>query len=155
MLVSTRRLALPAKWFAQSRLARASAGRRAPPRVARPTQLARTRWSDQLGAVTLGEDRLVSYHETGKLRHLPALTVPPSQVIDTNGAGDIFHGAYIYSHLSEPDKPWREHFRFARSRQRIQCGFSESEPSCATWPMSRHSSIAIGRMPDPGTRTRC
>lgn len=69
----------------------------------------------RIGGVTLGEDGFVWYDETGKLRHLPALTVPPTQVIDTNGAGDIFHGAYIYSYLSEPDKPWREHFRFARA----------------------------------------
>ena len=37
------------------------------------------------------------------------------RVIDTNGAGDIFHGAYVYSAMARPDLPWREHFMFARA----------------------------------------
>ncbi|MFV2092275.1 MAG: PfkB family carbohydrate kinase, partial [Hyphomicrobiales bacterium] len=41
--------------------------------------------------------------------------VPASRVIDTNGAGDIFHGAYMYSHLNDPGKSWAEHFDFARA----------------------------------------
>jgi hypothetical protein len=36
-------------------------------------------------------------------------------VIDTNGAGDIFHGAYVYSYLATPDAGWESHFRFARA----------------------------------------
>jgi sugar/nucleoside kinase (ribokinase family) len=36
-------------------------------------------------------------------------------VIDTNGAGDVFHGAYIYSYLAHPGKGWRDHFEFARA----------------------------------------
>jgi sugar/nucleoside kinase (ribokinase family) len=36
-------------------------------------------------------------------------------VIDTNGAGDVFHGAYVYSYLANPDARWREHFEFARA----------------------------------------
>jgi sugar/nucleoside kinase (ribokinase family) len=46
---------------------------------------------------------------------MPALIVPANQVVDTNGAGDIFHGAYIASYLAAPEKPWVEHFRFARA----------------------------------------
>jgi sugar/nucleoside kinase (ribokinase family) len=41
--------------------------------------------------------------------------VPPDLVIDTNGAGDIFHGAYVYSALARPTSSWREHFVFARA----------------------------------------
>ena len=37
------------------------------------------------------------------------------RVIDTSGAGDVFHGAYIYSYLVDPGKSWDEHFRFARA----------------------------------------
>ena len=37
-------------------------------------------------------------------RFLPALNVPDDLVIDTNGAGDIFHGAYVYSYLTDPDR---------------------------------------------------
>jgi len=36
-------------------------------------------------------------------------------VLDTNGAGDVFHGAYIYSYLSNPGKSWHDHFDFARA----------------------------------------
>jgi sugar/nucleoside kinase (ribokinase family) len=46
---------------------------------------------------------------------LPALHVPPDRVIDTNGAGDIFHGAYMFSAMTNPEGTWDEHFRFARA----------------------------------------
>ena len=36
-------------------------------------------------------------------------------MIDTNGAGDVFHGAYIYSYLANPGKSWQDHFEFARA----------------------------------------
>jgi sugar/nucleoside kinase (ribokinase family) len=69
----------------------------------------------RIGGVTLGAEGLVWYDESGTLQTMPALSVPPSQVIDTNGAGDIFHGAYLYSYLAAPKKPWSEHFLFARA----------------------------------------
>jgi sugar/nucleoside kinase (ribokinase family) len=46
---------------------------------------------------------------------MPALAVPREEVVDTNGAGDVFHGAYIHSYLTRPDAPWEAHFRFARA----------------------------------------
>ena len=45
----------------------------------------------------------------------PALKVPCERVLDTSGAGDVFHGAYCASFLERPDAPWREHFDFARA----------------------------------------
>jgi sulfofructose kinase len=42
--------------------------------------------------VTLGE-RGCLYEEEGKIHHLSAF---PAAAIDTNGAGDIFHGAFVY-----------------------------------------------------------
>lgn len=69
----------------------------------------------RIGGVTLGARGLVWYDESGIIRTLPALNVPKAEVIDTNGAGDIFHGAYIYSYLSAPQTPWVEHFTFARA----------------------------------------
>ena len=50
----------------------------------------------EVGGVTLGERGLIWYEAGGEDRELPALNVPPELVIDTNGAGDIFHGAYVY-----------------------------------------------------------
>jgi sugar/nucleoside kinase (ribokinase family) len=69
----------------------------------------------RLGGVTLGERGLIWYDETGAVRTLPALAVPPDRALDTSGAGDVFHGAYIYSYLTDPAKGWEEHFRFARA----------------------------------------
>jgi sugar/nucleoside kinase (ribokinase family) len=69
----------------------------------------------KIGAVTLGERGLVWYDENGAPREMPALAIPFERVIDTNGAGDIFHGAYFYSWLSKPYASWADHFRFARA----------------------------------------
>ena len=65
--------------------------------------------------MTLGARGMLWYDEVGNKRHLPALDVPDDKVIDTNGAGDIFHGAYMYSYLARPEKRWAEHFEFARA----------------------------------------
>ncbi len=69
----------------------------------------------RIGAVTQGADGMVWFDEAGERRHLPALAVPPERVVDTNGAGDIFHGAYMFSALARPDMPWLDHFTFARA----------------------------------------
>jgi sugar/nucleoside kinase (ribokinase family) len=69
----------------------------------------------RIGGVTLGERGFIWYDESGTVRTLPALPVPSDRVIDTNGAGDVFHGAYIYSYLADPARTWEEHFRFARA----------------------------------------
>jgi sugar/nucleoside kinase (ribokinase family) len=58
---------------------------------------------------------MIWYDEAGEERFMPALKVPADKVIDTNGAGDIFHGAYVYSAITSPDTPWEAHFRFARA----------------------------------------
>jgi sugar/nucleoside kinase (ribokinase family) len=49
------------------------------------------------------------------VRAEPALAVPPGRILDTSGAGDVFHGAYIYSYLADPRKKWEDHFRFAQA----------------------------------------
>jgi sugar/nucleoside kinase (ribokinase family) len=69
----------------------------------------------RIGGVTQGEHGLVWYDEGGVIRTLPALKVPQHRVLDTNGAGDVFHGAYVYSYLAHPAQSWNEHFRFARA----------------------------------------
>ncbi len=69
----------------------------------------------RLGGVTNGEKGLLWYEGTGEIERSAALRVPPEKVIDTSGAGDIFHGAYCASYLDEPTAPWRDHFEFARA----------------------------------------
>src|SRR3981189_1417672 len=62
-----------------------------------------------------GEKNPLWDEETGAIPSPPALPIPRERVIDTNGAGDVFHGAYIYSYLSNPGKSWQDHFEFARA----------------------------------------
>jgi sugar/nucleoside kinase (ribokinase family) len=69
----------------------------------------------RIGGVTLGERGLLWYDETGTVREEPALRVPPGRILDTSGAGDVFHGAYIYSYLAHPAKTWQDHFTFAQA----------------------------------------
>lgn len=69
----------------------------------------------QVAGVTLGENGLV-WRERGEgVRRLSALAVPAEKVVDTNGAGDLFHGAYAFSQMNWPGRDWEFHFRFARA----------------------------------------
>ncbi len=68
-----------------------------------------------VGAVTRGEKGVIWYERGSGIKTMPALDIPRERVIDTNGAGDIFHGAYIYSALASPEATWEDHFRFARA----------------------------------------
>jgi sugar/nucleoside kinase (ribokinase family) len=68
----------------------------------------------KIGGVTQGERGVLWYDESGTAQHLPALSVPPARVRDTSGAGDVFHGAYVYSYLQHQGKSWHEHLQFAQ-----------------------------------------
>jgi sugar/nucleoside kinase (ribokinase family) len=67
----------------------------------------------KVGGVTQGERGVLWYDEDGTVQRMPAPPVPASRVRDTSGAGDVFHGSYVFSYLRHPDWPWREHLRFA------------------------------------------
>jgi sugar/nucleoside kinase (ribokinase family) len=69
----------------------------------------------RIGGITFGERGLFWYDERGRRSTLPALRVPARRVIDTSGAGDVFHGAYVYSYLAAPQRKWSDHFSFARA----------------------------------------
>ena len=86
----------------------------------------------RIGGVTLGAKGLVWYDESGDIRVMPALAVPAAEVVDTNGAGDIFHGAYVYSYLTGPRQPWDTHFRFARAASAHSVRFLGIEHSLPT-----------------------
>jgi sugar/nucleoside kinase (ribokinase family) len=86
----------------------------------------------KVGGVTMGQHGLLWYDEKGENRLLPALRVPKEKVIDTNGAGDIFHGAYIFSFLSSSDAAWESHFRFARAASAHSIQYLGNEASLPT-----------------------
>ncbi len=69
----------------------------------------------RIGAVTMGERGMLWYDESGTVATLPSLDVPAARIVDTSGAGDVFHGAYVWSYLNRPEQPWAEHFTFARA----------------------------------------
>ena len=69
----------------------------------------------KIGGVTLGEHGMVWYNEAGTVKTMPSLSVPESAIVDTNGAGDVFHGAYIYAYLSGEGSNWEERLSFARA----------------------------------------
>jgi sugar/nucleoside kinase (ribokinase family) len=86
----------------------------------------------RIGGVTLGERGLLWYDEDGKARTLPALQVPTHRVIDTSGAGDVFHGAYVYSYLADPGRRWEQHFEFARAAAAYKVQFLGNEAGLPT-----------------------
>jgi sugar/nucleoside kinase (ribokinase family) len=69
----------------------------------------------KVGGVTIGERGMLWYDEKGAIDTMPALAVPAEEIVDTNGAGDVFHGAYIFSYLTQSSAPWHTHFQFARA----------------------------------------
>lgn len=69
----------------------------------------------KVAGVTLGGEGAVWSEAGGPVNAQAALPVPPARVVDSNGAGDVYHGAYVYSYLANPAAGWAEHFDFARA----------------------------------------
>lgn len=86
----------------------------------------------RVGAVTQGAEGVIFYSQDGTHQHVRALPVPKELVVDTNGAGDIFHGGYIVSMLQFPSRTWVEHFRFARAASAFAIQHLGNEDSVPT-----------------------
>lgn len=69
----------------------------------------------RIGGVTLGARGMLWYDESGTVRTLPSLAIAKDRIVDTSGAGDVFHGAYIFSYLNDNTKRWEDHFHFAKA----------------------------------------
>ena len=101
--------------------------------------------------MTLGERGLLWYDEAGIVRTLPALPVPADRILDTSGAGDVFHGAYVYSYLADASKSWEEHFRFGRaaSAYKIQHLGNEAGLPTVADVMTAEQEFKIDKRPAP------
>ena len=66
-------------------------------------------------AVTLGKAGSVGF-DGKRLLRCPAFKV---DVVDTTGAGDVFHGAFAFAYAS--GKPWAECMRFAAAAAALKC----------------------------------
>ena len=98
----------------------------------------------KVGGVTLGARGVIWYDETGADHFMPALHVPDELVIDTNGAGDIFHGAYVYSYLVDPDAGWEQHFKFARAASAYSIQHLGNEASLPTLAQINETAARFG-----------
>ena len=108
----------------------------------------------RVGGVTMGERGLLWYDETGAVRTMPALPIARERVLDTNGAGDVFHGAYVYSYLSNPAKSWQDHFEFARAASTYKIQRLGNEAGLPTLPdiETVKQEFQIGRKKEFGIR---
>ena len=88
----------------------------------------------RVGAVTLGERGMLWYGEDGKIRELASLVCRPSASW-TLGAGDVFHGAYVWSYLNRPELPWSEHSRLPARRRRTRSSIWATRRGCPAWKM--------------------
>jgi sugar/nucleoside kinase (ribokinase family) len=73
------------------------------------------RYSCRLAAATLGEGGVLAW-DGNQLLHTPAYCVP---VVDTTGAGDIFHAGFIYALLE--DWPLARQLEFACAAAALNC----------------------------------
>ncbi len=74
-----------------------------------------SRYGCSVVGVTLGSRGAV-FHSLGRTSHFPAFTVP---VADTTGAGDVFHGGFIYGLLQA--WPLDRIIRFAHATAGLKC----------------------------------
>jgi sulfofructose kinase len=73
------------------------------------------RYNSRLAAATLGPDGVLAF-DGHRLLHIPAFRVP---VVDTTGAGDIFHAGFIYALLQ--DWPLDLQLEFACAAAALNC----------------------------------
>jgi sulfofructose kinase len=78
--------------------------------------------------VTVGADGCWGMGPDGLLLHQPAF---PIKVVDSTGAGDIFHGAWAAAILKGMD--WQEQLRYASGAAALGCRFPGGRKGIPTW----------------------
>ncbi|HAH09690.1 MAG TPA: ribokinase [Alphaproteobacteria bacterium] len=107
----------------------------------------------KVGGVTQGARGMLWFEGAGAHQRLDALPVPHDLVVDTNGAGDVFHGAYVWSYVQRPAAPWAEHFRFARAASAYAIQHLGNEAKLPTAPQVLETAARFGA-PLHGIMTR-
>jgi sulfofructose kinase len=87
----------------------------AEPDLEQALQKMQRRFNCRLAAATLGQDGVLAF-DGQHLLHIPAFRVP---VLDTTGAGDIFHAGFIYGLLQ--GWPLRRKLEFACAAAALNC----------------------------------
>jgi sulfofructose kinase len=87
----------------------------AEPKLEQALRKMHRRYSCRLAAATLGEGGVLAW-DGNQLLHTPAYCVP---VVDTTGAGDIFHAGFIYALLE--DWPLARQLEFACAAAALNC----------------------------------
>ena len=89
-------------------------------------------YNTPVAAITLGEQGILYSIQKGPIVHMPALSLSQDKIIDTTGAGDIFHGAYIASYLKKPEATWHDHFAYGRAASTLAIQRLGTESSIPT-----------------------
>ena len=93
------------------------------------------------------------YDESGEVQHRPRSVPPASLVIDTSGAGDVFHGAYVTSYLGQSgrhDGSIISRFARAASAFKVQhLGNEAGLPSLADVDRMRREYAVVHAVPAP------
>lgn len=81
----------------------------------------------RVAGTTLGRDGSAGLSDDGTLVHAPAFAV---DVVDTTGAGDVFHGGFLFALLR--GAPMREALAFANATAALSCRALGGRPGCPT-----------------------
>lgn len=85
----------------------------------------------KIAAITYGS-KGVSVMENGNRYRVSAVPVALEKIVDTTGAGDVFHGSYIFSYIEHPNRSWQDHFKFARCASALCIQKLGAEPGIPT-----------------------
>lgn len=89
-------------------------------------------YNTPVAAVTMGEMGMIYAENGGPIKKIKALKIPKDKILDTTGAGDIYHGAYVVSYMMDSSKTWEEHFVFARAASSLSIQRMGTEASIPT-----------------------
>ena len=101
----------------------------------------------KIGGVTQGERGVLWYDESGEVRSLPALPVPPGGCATPAAPATCSTAPMSIPISSIPRKGWEEHFRFAQRAAPTRSSISATRPACRRSRRSRTCRASSIRRP--------